>query len=149
LGAAISGIRRSSANDARSGDEKLELCNAGKYSNLELFKGKKTRQMASVSNSLFSNPASGSGASANSNAASNNAANATSSLANQSTFLQLLVAQLKNQDPSQPVDGTTFVTQLAQFSDLEQNLAARQDLDSISQQYTGSSSATTSSIPSS
>jgi flagellar basal-body rod modification protein FlgD len=105
--------------------------------------------MASVSNSLFSNPASGSGASANSNAASNNAADATSSLANQSTFLQLLVAQLKNQDPSQPVDGTTFVTQLAQFSDLEQNLAARQDLDSISQQYTGSSSATTSSIPSS
>ncbi|HEY1949648.1 MAG TPA: flagellar hook capping FlgD N-terminal domain-containing protein [Bryobacteraceae bacterium] len=107
--------------------------------------------MASVSNSLFSNPASSSGASANSNAASNNAADATDSLANQSTFLQLLVAQLKNQDPSQPVDGTTFVTQLAQFSDLEQNLASRQDLDSISQQYTGSSSATTStsSIPSS
>jgi flagellar basal-body rod modification protein FlgD len=100
--------------------------------------------MASVSNSLFSNPTSSSGASANSNAASNNAAGATSSLANQSTFLQLLVAQLKNQDPSQPVDGTTFVTQLAQFSDLEQNLASRQDLDSISQQYTGSSSATTS-----
>jgi flagellar basal-body rod modification protein FlgD len=100
--------------------------------------------MASVSNSLFSNPTASSGASANSNAASNNAADATDSLANQSTFLQLLVAQLKNQDPSQPVDGTTFVTQLAQFSDLEQNLASRQDLDSISQQYTGSSSATAS-----
>jgi flagellar basal-body rod modification protein FlgD len=111
---------------------------------IQNFSRKETRQMASVSNSLFSNPTSSSGASANSNAASNNAADATSSLANQSTFLQLLVAQLKNQDPSQPVDGTTFVTQLAQFSDLEQNLASRQDLDSISQQYTGSSSATTS-----
>jgi flagellar hook assembly protein FlgD len=111
---------------------------------IQNFSRKETRQMASVSNSLFSNPTSSSGASANSNAASKNAADATDSLANQSTFLQLLVAQLKNQDPSQPVDGTTFVTQLAQFSDLEQNLASRQDLDSIAQQYTGSSSATTS-----
>ena len=56
-------------------------------------------------------------------------------LANESTFLQLLVAQLKNQNPSQPMDGTTFVTQLAQFSDLEQNLAMRQDLDSITAKY--------------
>jgi flagellar basal-body rod modification protein FlgD len=100
--------------------------------------------MASVSSPLFSNTNQSSGASGSSGAASDNAAAATDSLANQSTFLQLLVAQLKNQDPSQPMDGTTFVTQLAQFSDLEQNLAARQDLDSISQQYTGSSSATTS-----
>ena len=88
--------------------------------------------MASVTNPLFSNASSSSNAPA--------APVATSSLANQTTFLQLLVAQLKNQDPSQPVDGTTFVTQLAQFSDLEQNLASRQDLDSISQLYTGSSS---------
>lgn len=58
-------------------------------------------------------------------------------LANESTFLQLLVAQLKNQNPSQPMDGTTFVTQLAQFSDLEQNLAMRQDLDSINSKYVG------------
>lgn len=35
-------------------------------------------------------------------------------------FLQLLVAQLKNQDPLSPTDSTTFVTQLAQFSNLEQ-----------------------------
>jgi flagellar hook assembly protein FlgD len=34
-------------------------------------------------------------------------------------FLQLLVAQLKNQDPTQPMDSTTFVTQLAQFQQLE------------------------------
>ena len=55
----------------------------------------------------------------------------TNSLASESTFLTLLVAQLQNQDPSQPADGMQFVTQLAQFTTLEQNLAMRNDLDSI------------------
>lgn len=34
-------------------------------------------------------------------------------------FLQLLVAQLKYQDPSSPADMTTFMTQTAQFTELE------------------------------
>jgi flagellar basal-body rod modification protein FlgD len=54
-------------------------------------------------------------------------------LANKDTFLQLLVAQLKYQNPENPADGTQFVTQLAQFSSLEQQTASRQDLDSILQ----------------
>src|SRR3954447_10750458 len=67
---------------------------------------------------------------------SNNAANAkaptgSDALANESTFLKLLVAQLQNQDPLQPQDGMQFVSQLAQFSNLEQNLAMRNDLDTI------------------
>ncbi len=33
------------------------------------------------------------------------------------------------------MDGTTFVTQLAQFSDLEQNLAMRTDLDTLTNKY--------------
>ena len=49
----------------------------------------------------------------------------------QSMFLQLLVAQIKNQDPSQPADGTQFVAQLAQFSELEQVIGIRQDLDAM------------------
>ncbi|MFH2093655.1 MAG: FlgD immunoglobulin-like domain containing protein [Pseudomonadota bacterium] len=36
------------------------------------------------------------------------------------TFLTLLVAQLQNQDPLNPMDGTDFSSQLAQFSQLEQ-----------------------------
>lgn len=41
-------------------------------------------------------------------------------------FLQLLVAQLQNQDPMNPADGTQFVTQLSQLTTLQQsqNLAA-------------------------
>jgi len=36
------------------------------------------------------------------------------------TFLELLVTQLKNQDPLNPQDSSQFVSQLAQFSSLEQ-----------------------------
>ncbi|HEY1335957.1 MAG TPA: flagellar hook capping FlgD N-terminal domain-containing protein, partial [Bryobacteraceae bacterium] len=37
-------------------------------------------------------------------------------------FLQLLVAQLRNQDPLNPSDGTQFIAQLAQFQQLEQSI---------------------------
>ncbi len=51
---------------------------------------------------------------------------AASASTDQNMFLQLLVTQLKNQDPTQPMDSTTFVTQLAQFQQLEStnNMAA-------------------------
>ncbi len=35
-------------------------------------------------------------------------------------FFQMLIAQLENQDPLNPLDGTDFTAQLAQFSSLEQ-----------------------------
>lgn len=35
-------------------------------------------------------------------------------------FFKLLIAQLKNQDPLNPQDGSAFAAQLAQFSSLEQ-----------------------------
>jgi flagellar basal-body rod modification protein FlgD len=54
-----------------------------------------------------------------------------SSLANQNVFLQLLVAQLENQDPENPADGTQFVTQLAQFTTLQEQTEGTSDLDSI------------------
>jgi flagellar basal-body rod modification protein FlgD len=77
-----------------------------------------------------------------SDAASTAALQGNNALANENTFLKLLVAQLQNQDPLQPQDGTQFVAQLAQFSNLEQNLAMRSDLDAIKSQYVGSSSQT-------
>jgi flagellar basal-body rod modification protein FlgD len=46
-------------------------------------------------------------------------------------FLKLLVAQIRNQNPLAPADGIQFLTQLAQFSELEQLITIRQDLDAI------------------
>jgi len=46
-------------------------------------------------------------------------------------FLQLLVAQLQNQDPLNPSDGTQFVSQLAQFQQLEQSINSGQDITAI------------------
>ena len=46
-------------------------------------------------------------------------------------FLQLLVAQLKNQDPLNPADGTQFMTQLAQFQQMEQSMNSGQDISAI------------------
>jgi flagellar basal-body rod modification protein FlgD len=57
--------------------------------------------------------------------------NTTDALANKETFLQLLVAQIKNQDPMNPQDGVQFLSQLAQFSDLEQTIQMRQELTMI------------------
>ncbi|HTS66732.1 MAG TPA: flagellar hook capping FlgD N-terminal domain-containing protein [Candidatus Acidoferrales bacterium] len=77
------------------------------------------------------------------NAASSSTSSAATSDSTQVTknmFLQLLVAQIKNQDPLNPTDGVQFLTQLAQFQQLEQSMnmgediaAARTDLDKLVQ----------------
>ncbi|MGV8078678.1 MAG: flagellar hook capping FlgD N-terminal domain-containing protein [Syntrophales bacterium] len=46
-------------------------------------------------------------------------------------FLQMLVAQLKYQDPLNPADGTQFATQLAQFSSLEQLTNLNDSIESL------------------
>lgn len=52
--------------------------------------------------------------------AANTTTDKTTGGADQQMFLKLLVAQMKNQDPLQPQDSTQYMTQLAQFSSLEQ-----------------------------
>ncbi len=47
------------------------------------------------------------------------------------SFLLLLTTQLKNQDPSAPVSNTEFVSQLAQFSQLEQLQTVSSQLESL------------------
>lgn len=67
-------------------------------------------------------------------------AGSTDQLANKEVFLQMLVAQIKNQDPLHPTDGAQFMTQLAQFSQLEQLIGIRGDLAAIKPAATGAGS---------
>ena len=46
-------------------------------------------------------------------------------------FLKLLVAQLKNQDPANPMDSSQFMGQLAQFSSLEQMTNVAEGVQSL------------------
>ena len=48
-------------------------------------------------------------------------------------FLKLLVAQMKHQDPLNPMDGQQMAAQLAQFSSVEQLVSANERLDEIRQ----------------
>ena len=49
------------------------------------------------------------------------------------TFLNLLTAQIRNQDPLAPLDSTQFVEQLATFSGLELQATNNQLLEDIAQ----------------
>ncbi|MCC2099757.1 MAG: hypothetical protein KDJ12_01335, partial [Hyphomicrobiales bacterium] len=48
-------------------------------------------------------------------------------------FLQLLMAQMKHQDPTSPTDSTQWVSQLATFSSVEQAVQSNAKLDQILQ----------------
>ena len=48
-------------------------------------------------------------------------------------FLRLLVAEMKNQDPTSPMESTDYVAQLATFSQVEQSVQANAKLDQILQ----------------
>jgi flagellar basal-body rod modification protein FlgD len=60
-------------------------------------------------------------------------------------FISILSAELQAQDPTQPVDPTTFLSQLAQFNSLDELTAIRQDIESGatlgSSQYSSNGSA--------
>ena len=46
-------------------------------------------------------------------------------------FFKLLTAQMGAQDPLEPVDNTQFISQLAQYTQLQQSLTTNQTLSSI------------------
>lgn len=56
---------------------------------------------------------------------------ASKSTADYQSFLKLLVAQMKNQDPSNPMDATQYVAQLATFSQVEQSVQMNSKLEQM------------------
>jgi flagellar basal-body rod modification protein FlgD len=50
---------------------------------------------------------------------------------NYDTFLKLLTTQLQNQDPLEPMDSTKFTEQLVSYSQVEQQIATNENLNSL------------------
>lgn len=66
---------------------------------------------------------------------SKTAASRTTLNANFDTFLKMLTAQLKNQDPTNPMDTAQFTNQLVMYSQVEQQLSTNDKLDSMLKFY--------------
>ena len=47
------------------------------------------------------------------------------------TFLQLMIAQMNNQDPTDPMDSAEYMSQLATFSQVEQSIMTNAKLDAL------------------
>ena len=73
----------------------------------------------------------GSGNLADSTAAPTASTTAPTGQVSKDLFLKLMVAQLRNQNPLNPVDGTNFLEQLSQISGVEQMVEMRKELQSI------------------
>ena len=56
-------------------------------------------------------------------------------------FLKLLVTQLQNQDPLDPMDNSQFLTQLASFSSMEQLISINKGVTTLADAYAKESSA--------
>ncbi|PST26139.1 flagellar basal body rod modification protein [Mesorhizobium plurifarium] len=65
--------------------------------------------------------------------ATESASDASAATLNYESFLKLLVAQMKNQDPTQPMDATQQIAQLATFSQVEQTIKTNKNLESLLQ----------------
>jgi flagellar basal-body rod modification protein FlgD len=74
--------------------------------------------------------------------ANTNSQNALSQLSgNFSTFLTLLTTQLKNQDPTSPMDSNQFTQQLVMYSQVEQQINTNDNLKTLISQGTTNASA--------
>lgn len=60
-----------------------------------------------------------------------NASSVPQSSLDYTAFLRLLLAQMKNQDPTEPMDSTAYMGQLASFSNVEQGIKLNAKLDSL------------------
>ncbi len=81
-----------------------------------------------VSSPTISSPAAGAATAAKAAQTANAAQKAT---LNYDNFLKLLVAQMKNQDPTEPMKSAEYMGQLASFSQVEQSVNMNTKLDAL------------------
>ena len=61
----------------------------------------------------------------------NSATAAAGATINYNDFLQLLIAQMKDQDPTSPMDASAQISQLASFSQVEQQIQTNNHLETV------------------
>ena len=82
----------------------------------------------------------------NSSNANNTASATTAAMTNSlnpNDFMSLLVAEIQNQDPTQPMDPTTFMSQLVDLNQLEQVTQINQVVQQFNTSTTTSNAAST------
>ena len=90
----------------------------------------------SIATPTLTSPTTGGSNSTTASAINNSLASLAS---NSQTFLTLLTTQLKNQDPTSPLDTNQFTAQLTQMTGVEQQLLSNQLLQQLVSQNSGSS----------
>lgn len=99
-----------------------------------------THPISSMSTATGTTKADASSSSGSSATGSSDSATSTASIT-ANDFLQLLVTEMKNQDPTATTDPNQYINQLVQVNSLEQLIQINQDLTGGSSAASGSSSA--------
>lgn len=82
-----------------------------------------------------------------SNSANSAITNAAGGALGKDEFVKLLVTEMKNQDPTSPMDGKALAAQLAQFSSVEQLININTKLDNFAALLTPATSTHSGSTP--
>jgi flagellar hook assembly protein FlgD len=86
---------------------------------------------SALTGNVASLPQAAAAVSAQSSSSATSAAAVSDGLSNPNTFITLLTAQLKAQDPFNPMSPSEMVNQLTQINSLQQLIQIQQDLQSI------------------
>jgi flagellar basal-body rod modification protein FlgD len=70
-------------------------------------------------------------ATSNTSSTTGSTSTASSNSVDYNTFLQLLIAEMKNQDPTNPMDTSQYMSQFAQLSTVEQATQTNSKLDAL------------------
>jgi len=101
-----------------------------------------------VTNALSMIPRDSTTATSGSTSSSQSSTTATNNELSESSFMTLLAAELQNQDPTTPMDPTTFVTQLAELNELQSTMQIQTSVGQIVNLLTTGQSSGTVSPPS-